>query len=115
MIKREAYDALMRLAAQFPVVAITGPRQSGKSTLAKSSFPDKKYISFDDITMRELAKSNPHDFLMAFPDGAIIAEAQKVPEIFDAVKYALDQGEYTPGKYILTGLSQFRITSGNPR
>ena len=62
MIKREAYDALMRLAAQFPVVAITGPRQSGKSTLAKSSFPDKKYISFDDLTMRELAKSNPYDF-----------------------------------------------------
>ena len=109
MIKREAYDALMRLAAQFPVVAITGPRQSGKSTLAKSSFPDKKYISFDDLTMRELAKSNPHDFLMAFPDGAIIDEAQKVPEIFDAVKYVVDQGEYTPGKYILTGSSQFRL------
>ena len=46
---------------------------------------------------------------MAFPDGAIIDEAQKVPEIFDAVKYVVDQGEYTPGKYILTGSSQFRL------
>ena len=68
MIERKAYAALMRLAEQFPVVAITGPRQSGKSTLTKYAFPDKKYISFDDKNLRELAKSNPGDFLKAFPD-----------------------------------------------
>ena len=109
MIRRKAYDALLRLASQFPVVAITGPRQSGKSTLAKATFPNKRYVTFDDLNMRELAKSNPQDFLRAFPDGAIIDEAQKVPEIFDAVKYMVDQGDYTPGKYILTGSSQFRL------
>ena len=109
MIERKAYDALMRLAEQFPVVAITGPRQSGKSTLTKYAFPDKKYISFDDKNLRELAKSNPGDFLKAFPDGVIIDEAQKAPEIFDAIKLVIDKGGYTPGKYILTGSSQFRL------
>ena len=109
MIQRTAHDALIRLATQFPVVAITGPRQSGKSTLAKAAFPDRRYVSFDDKPLRELAKSNPVDFLKAFPDGVIIDEAQKVPEIFDAVKLLVDRGPYEPGKYIFTGSSQFRL------
>ena len=109
MIKRRAQDALLRLASQFPIVAITGPRQSGKSTLAKAAFPDKKYVSLDDKNMRELASSNPKDFLSAFVDGVIIDEAQKVPELFDAVKVLVDNETYTPGKYILTGSSQFRL------
>ena len=109
MIERKAYAALKRLAEQFPVVAVTGPRQSGKSTLTKHAFPDKEYISFDDKTLRELAMSNPGDFLKAFPNGAIIDETQKVPQIFDAIKLVVDKGGCTPGKYILTGSSQFKI------
>lgn len=109
MIERMAKNALLRLASQFAVIGITGPRQSGKSTLAKMTFPEKRYISFDDKTIRELAASNPKDFLLAFPDGAIIDEAQKVPEIFDAVKYHVDRGTFTPGKYILTGSNQFNL------
>ena len=109
MIRRDAYDAVIRLAEQFPVVAITGPRQSGKTTLAKAAFPQKRYVSLDDKNMREIAKSEPGDFLKAFPDGAIIDEVQKVPELFDAIKLAVDSGEYSPGKYILTGSSQFRL------
>ena len=108
MIKRAAEKTLKRLAAQFPVVGITGPRQSGKTTMAKICFPEKKYVSFDDAAMRGIAISSPKDFLMAFPDGAIIDEAQKVPEIFDALKTEADR-EPTPGKYILTGSSQFRL------
>lgn len=109
MIDRIAKEALLRLASQFPVVGVTGPRQSGKSTLTKATFPDKRYVTFDDKNMRELAISNPNDFVAAFPDGAIIDEAQKVPEIFDAIKLHVDKTAYAPGKFILTGSSQFRL------
>ena len=109
MIQRNAEETLKRLAAQFPVVGITGPRQSGKTTLAKSVFPDKRYVTFDDRTMRELATSDPSGFLLAFPDGAVVDEAQKVPAIFDALKIEIDNDRAEPGKYILTGSSQFRL------
>lgn len=109
MIFRKAEIALKRLASQFSVVGITGPRQSGKSTLAKMTFPQKKYISFDDKSIKEIAIANPKDFLFAFPDGAIIDEAQKVPEIFDAVKYFVDNQDFEPGKFILTCSSQFKL------
>lgn len=109
MIKREAQNTLIRLAKQFPVVAITGPRQSGKTTLAKMTFPEKKYITFDDPQSRSIAKGNPRDFLLAFPEGAIFDEAQKVPEIFDAIKIIVDENTSEVGKYILTGSSQFRL------
>lgn len=108
-VPRKAKDALLRLAGQFSVVGITGPRQSGKTTLAQMTFPDKKYVSLDDKELRTLAASNPKDFLAAFPDGVIIDEAQKMPEIFDAVKLFVDSHKHEPGKYILTGSSQFKL------
>ena len=111
MIARNARNTLLRLCKQFPVVGITGPRQSGKTTLATSVFPGKQYISFDDKEPRELAASNPADFLMAFPGGAIIDEAQKVPDIFDAIKLLVDSQNWAPGKFILTGSSQFKLKS----
>ena len=109
MIKRNIENAIMRLASQFPVVAVTGPRQSGKSTLVKKCFPNKEYVTMDDKNLREIAASSPADFLKAFPDGVIIDEAQKVPDIFDAIKVIVDSGDNQAGKYILTGSSQFRL------
>lgn len=108
-IERIAKKALLRLAGQFPIIGIVGPRQTGKSTLAKTAFSEKRYISFDDKAMREMASANPKDFLQAFPDGAVFDEAQKVPEIFDAVKFAVDNGSFTPGKFVLTGSNQFKL------
>jgi len=109
MIHRDAKETLLRLCGQFPVVGITGPRQSGKTTLAREAFPEKRYVSFDDKSMRELAASNPLDFLRAFPDGAVIDEAQKVPDIFDALKLLIDSRKWNPGMFVLTGSSQFRL------
>lgn len=109
MIKRNAEDTLLRLSEQFPVIAITGPRQSGKTTLAKNTFKNKEYVTFDDERMKSLALKNPHDFLLAYEDGAIIDEAQKVPGIFNAIKINVDNSAHTPGKFILTGSSQFRL------
>ena len=109
MISRHAKDTLLRYAQQFPVIGITGPRQSGKTTLARHAFPDKRYVSFDDSGIRDLAESNPKDFIEALHAGAIIDEAQKVPEIFDALKLYIDNSEWAPGKFILTGSSQFHL------
>lgn len=109
MIDREAKNTLLRLAEQFSVVGITGPRQSGKSILAKHTFPDKPYKTFDDEETMNLAKNNPKDFILALKDGAVIDEAQRVPEIFLAVKQNIDNSSFTPGKFILTGSSQFRL------
>jgi predicted AAA+ superfamily ATPase len=77
--------------------------------LVQETFPDKRYVTFDDKSVRELAASNPRDFIKAFKDGVIIDEAQKVPEIFDALKLVVDSEDYNPGKYILTGSSQFKL------
>ncbi len=109
MINRHAKETLLRYAEQFPIIGITGPRQSGKTTLARNTFPDKRYVSFDDRNMRDLAASNPKDFIDALHEGAVIDEAQKVPEIFDALKLYVDSSEWTPGKFILTGSSQFHL------
>ena len=109
MIEREAKDALLRLCSQFPIVGVTGPRQSGKTTLCQSVFPEKRYVTMDNKSMRSIAEEDPTEFINAFPDGAIIDEAQKVPEIFDALKEHVDSTPYFPGKFILTGSSQFRL------
>lgn len=109
VIQRIAKDALQRLASQFPVVGVTGPRQSGKSTLVQEVFPEKRYISFDDDNILALAKSNPKDFVDAFPEGVIIDEAQKVPGLFSALKLKVDSKNSEAGKYILTGSSQFKL------
>lgn len=109
MITREAQESTIRLAKQFPVVAITGARQTGKTTLAQLTFPQKKYVNFDDTDTLNIAKNNPKDFIIALNNGAIIDEAQKLPEIFDAIKLHVDTTNSKPGKFILTGSSQFKL------
>jgi AAA+ ATPase superfamily predicted ATPase len=64
----------MRLARGFPIIAITGPRQSGKTTLARSAFPDKAYLSLEDPDVRLMAETDPRGLLSRFPDGAVLDE-----------------------------------------
>ena len=101
----------MRLARGFPVIAITGPRQSGKTTLAKSTFPNKPYLTLEDPDTRLLAESDPRGLLSVYPDGLIIDEAQRVPQLFSYLQGIVDN-DLVPGKYVLTGSQQFGLLSG---
>ena len=111
MIKRTVYNTIQRLAKGFPVIAITGPRQSGKTTLARSTFPDKPYLTLEDPDTRMLAESDPRGLLAGYPDGLILDEAQRSPQIFSYLQSFVDD-HLVPGKYVLTGSQQFGLMSG---
>ena len=108
MIKREIEDKALALSRQFPVVSITGPRQSGKSTLAKALFPDYSYVSLEDADWRAFAMDDPRSFLARFGRRAIIDEAQRVPSLFSYVEGIVDEtGE--PGQFIVSGSQNFLL------
>jgi predicted AAA+ superfamily ATPase len=111
MITRTAQATLLRLAKGFPILAITGPRQSGKTTLAKAGFPDKPYLSLEDSDIRTLAESDPRGLLSRFPDGAILDEAQRAPKLFSFLQTRVD-ADQRMGLYVLTGSQQFGLFSG---
>ncbi len=111
MIPRIAQETLIRLAKGFPIVAITGPRQSGKTTLARLTFPKKPYLSLEDPDVRATAESDPRGLLAGFPEGAILDEAQRAPQLFSYVQTKVDE-QIIPGMFVLTGSQQFGLLSG---
>jgi len=90
MIPRQAGPRILRLLQGFPVVTVTGPRQSGKTTLVRSLLPGKPYVSLQARSNREFARSRPTEFLRQFPDGAVIDEAQHAPELFSEMQGVVD-------------------------
>ena len=106
MIPRTAASTLKRLAKGFPVVALTGPRQSGKTTLAKAVFKDKAYVSLENPDEREFARQDPKLFLQRFPDGAILDEVQRCPDLLSWLQGWVDQ-RGRMGDFVLTGSAQF--------
>lgn len=104
MIKRELAGALKEAATQFPVVALLGPRQSGKTTLAQNSFKDYRYVSLEDLDIRALATLDPRRFLEDFAQekGVILDEIQHVPTLLSYIQTIVDR-ENKPGFFILTG------------
>ncbi|NTV06317.1 MAG: ATP-binding protein [Chlorobiaceae bacterium] len=111
MIYRKLTATLQRLANTFPVIAITGPRQSGKTTLAKAVFADKPYVTLEDPAERAFALEDAKGFLHRFRDGAIFDEAQRWPDLFSYLQGMVDE-EPIPGKFILTGSQQFGLLAG---
>ncbi|OGV27604.1 MAG: hypothetical protein A3F18_07440 [Legionellales bacterium RIFCSPHIGHO2_12_FULL_37_14] len=94
----------------FPVIGLTGPRQSGKSTLLKHMLSDKyKYVTFDDPTNVRLFSEDPEGFINTYSNKVIFDEAQKVPEIFHYIKMAVDEDRQNYGKFVVTGSSQFNL------
>ncbi|MCK5132793.1 MAG: ATP-binding protein [Candidatus Sabulitectum sp.] len=107
MIKRKLESKLKDLASKYPVLTLTGPRQSGKTTLVKSAFPGRKYVSLEDLDHRAFAQEDPRGFLRSYPR-AIIDEVQNVPELFSYIQTKVDEDQST-GQYILTGSQNFLL------
>lgn len=105
MIIRKITGELTESAHEYPVVTIFGPRQSGKTTLAKMTFPDKAYASLEDPDVRIAAETDPRGFLAGFPQGGIIDEIQRIPQLLSYIQGIVDQTNI-PGFYILTGSHQ---------
>jgi predicted AAA+ superfamily ATPase len=93
----------------FPVVGLTGPRQSGKSTLLQHTLPEYTYVTFDDYRTISLFHNDPMRFLTIYADKIIFDEVQKLPELFSYIKIAIDRDRSNKGKFILTGSSQFSL------
>ena len=108
MIYREAENELKELAAQFKAVAVTGPRQSGKTTLVRMVFPNKPYANLENPDIRRFAMEDPRGFLSNYPDGAILDEVQRVPELFSYLQQILDE-QGKNGRFILTGSNNFLL------
>ena len=110
MLEREIAAKILEYSTKFPIVTIMGPRQSGKTTLAKHLFSEKKYVSLEDLDNREFALNDPRGFLYEYHEGAIIDEAQRVPSLFSYLQTKVDQDDVM-GQYILTGSQQFEISN----
>jgi len=108
MIERDIAGELIRSAAEYPVVTILGPRQSGKTTLARMTFPDKPWVSLEDPDVRMAAEADPRGFLGQFPAGAILDEVQRLPELLSYLQGIVDR-EGGRGRFILTGSHQPRL------
>jgi len=108
MIHRSLSATIQRLAKGFPVVVLTGPRQSGKTTLVKALFPDKPYISLENPDTRLFANEDPRGFLARYPE-AIFDEVQRAPELLSYIQGIVDE-QRTAGCYILTGSQNFTLS-----
>ena len=110
MIPRLAEPTLHRLARGFRAVVILGPRQSGKTTLARAAFPDKPYVSLEAPHERIFAATDPRGFLARFPDGAILDEIQHLPQLFSYLQVDMD-ADRRRGRFVLTGSQNFSMVS----
>lgn len=108
MISRSITEKLLSMGNIFPIVTLTGPRQSGKSTLLKSILPDYHYVSMEDPDNRLIANEDPRGFLKTYPDKTIIDEVQRVPELFSYLQTHVD-AENREGMYYLAGSQNFLL------
>jgi predicted AAA+ superfamily ATPase len=108
VIRRSLAPKLTSLAHKFPVVTVTGPRQSGKTTLCRATFPDKPYVSFEAPDVREYAQRDPRGLISDYARGAVFDEVQRVPALLSYLQGEVDERP-TAGRFILTGSANFGL------
>lgn len=108
LLTRTVEKELRTLAGQFKAVAVVGPRQSGKTTLVRMAFPDKAYVSLENPDTRRFAIEDPRGFIASYPDGAILDEIQRTPDIFSYLQQVLDENK-GKGRFIITGSNNFLL------
>jgi hypothetical protein len=108
MIPRHLAKHILKYAKEYPIVALVGPRQSGKTTLAKALFPDHTYISLENLDFRHQAASDPRGFLSTVGSNVILDEVQRVPELFPYLQELVDSNQ-DPAQFILAGSLQFLL------
>ena len=111
MLARHAATTALQLSNGYPVIAVTGPRQSGKTTLARETFPDKPYLSLEDPDELMSAQDDPRGFLARFPDGAVLDEVQRAPELLSYLQGIVDS-DGRMGLFVVTGSQQLGLLSG---
>lgn len=112
MITRKISEWLMRMAREYSVVSIMGPRQSGKTTLAKMLFPNYDYVNLEDPDLRRAAEADGADFMIKHPAPLIIDEVQRVPELLSRIQVRIDETPSQKAAYILTGSHQPALREG---
>ena len=110
MIPRHLESKLLDAARAYPVVYLTGPRQSGKTTLVIKAFPRLPYVSLEDPDERDFALTDPRGFLGRFAKGAVLDEVQRVPELLSYLQTDVDRDD-RPGRFVLTGSQQLLLRS----
>jgi hypothetical protein len=111
MIPRHLESLLLTAVKEFPVVTVTGPRQSGKTTLVRTALPKHTYVSLEDPEQRRFALDDPRGFLAQFPDKVILDEAQRAPDLFSYIQVIVDEERQRTGRFILTGSQNFLLLS----
>lgn len=112
MKERKIAARVRRLANQYSIVTVTGPRQSGKTTLARMLFPKWAYVNLESLDDRQFAREDPIGFLRQFEDGGVIIdEVQRVPELLSQIQVAVD-ADPRPGRFLLTGSQNFALSRG---
>jgi uncharacterized protein len=110
MIIRDAQARIQSLSQWYPIIAVTGPRQSGKTTLVKQVFANKPYLTLEDPDVRATALADPRGFLNLYPGGAILDEAQRAPELFSYLQGIVDARQMM-GQWVLAGSQQLGLMS----